>query len=101
MIKLATYKLRIGSQLVLFSWAQLSIVVLLARPQHIHVNPQMSSMGSGIGGRSSEAMAWMEKRIHHLKDEMYTVEARLESMRHEHTLLKAQLKDLEHLSKQQ
>jgi hypothetical protein len=83
----------------LFSLAQMSIVVLLARPQHIHVNPQTGYM-SGMG-RSSEAMAWMEKRIHHLKDEMYTVEARLERMRHEHTLLKAQLKDLEHLGKQQ
>lgn len=77
--------------------------MLLARPQHIHVNPQadyMNSMGGGVGGRSSEAMAWMEKRIHHLKDEMYMVESRLERMRHEHALLKAELKDLEHRSKQ-
>lgn len=83
---------------------QLSILVLLARPQHVHINPPaypMSSMGIGVGGRSSEAMAWMEKRMHHLKDEMYMVEARLERMRHEHALLNSQLKDLEHLVKQQ
>ncbi|KAF5446122.1 hypothetical protein F2P56_031775 [Juglans regia] len=82
---------------------QLSILVLLARPQHIHVNPQadyMNSMGSGVGGRSSEAMAWMEKRIHHLKDEMYMVDSRLERMRHEHAILKAELNDLEQRSKQ-
>ncbi|XP_024026457.1 protein VASCULAR ASSOCIATED DEATH 1, chloroplastic isoform X3 [Morus notabilis] len=76
---------------------QLSILVLLARPQHIHVHSPadyMMSTGSGVGGRSSEAMVWLEKRVHHLKDEMYMVEARLERMRHEHALLKAQLKDL-------
>lgn len=76
--------------------------MLLARPQHIHVNPQagyMNGMDSGVGGRSSEAMAWMEKRLHHLKDEMYMVETRLERMRHEHALLKSELKDLEHRSK--
>ncbi|KAM3685527.1 hypothetical protein ACB098_11G127200 [Castanea mollissima] len=82
---------------------QLSIVVLLVRPHHIHVNPQadyMAGMGGGVGGRSSEAMVWLEKRVHHLKDEMYMVEARLERMRNEHALLKSQLKDLEKLSKQ-
>lgn len=81
---------------------QLSILVLLARPQHIHVHSPadyMMSTGSGVGGRSSEAMVWLEKRVHHLKDEMYMVEARLERMRHEHALLKAQLKDLMQSSK--
>ncbi|CAL8121473.1 unnamed protein product [Prunus armeniaca] len=81
---------------------QLSILVLLARPQHIHVHSPadyMSSLGSVVGERSSEVANWLEKRIHHLKDEMHFVETRLESMRHEHALLKAQLEDFKHLSK--
>ena len=56
----------------------------------------MMNVGGVAGGRSSEALVWLEKRVHHLKDEMYMVEARLERMRNEHTLLKAQLEDLKH-----
>ncbi|KAB2631851.1 GRAM domain-containing protein 1A-like [Pyrus ussuriensis x Pyrus communis] len=81
---------------------QLSILALLARPQHIHVQSPVdngSGLGSQVGERSSEVVAWLEKRIHHLKDEMRLVETRLESMQHEHALLKAQLKDINHLSK--
>lgn len=58
-----------------------------------------SGLGSGLGGRSSEVITWLEKRVHNLKDEMQLVDARLESMRHEHALLKAQLEDFKHLSK--
>lgn len=61
----------------------------------------MSSVGLGAGNRAAEAMAWMEKRVHLLKDEMLVVEAQLERMRHEHIMLKSQLKDLEGLYKQQ
>ncbi|TYK20763.1 protein VASCULAR ASSOCIATED DEATH 1 [Cucumis melo var. makuwa] len=78
---------------------QLSIVMLLSRPQHIHVSSP--DYGRGLkfsGGRSSDATAWLEKRMHHLKDEMYMVEARLEMMRREHAQLKAQLRELEELS---
>ncbi|KAK9273162.1 hypothetical protein L1049_017969 [Liquidambar formosana] len=81
---------------------QLSIVVLLSRPQQVHVISQadyMNVMGSGAAERSSEALAWLEKQIHHLKDEMLMVEYRIEKMRHEHTLLKAQLENLEHFKK--
>ncbi|PRQ57401.1 putative GRAM domain-containing protein [Rosa chinensis] len=81
---------------------QLSILALLARPQHIHVHSPVdytSVVGSGVGGRSSEVITWLEKRVHNLKDEMNLVEARLESMRHEHALLKAQLEDFKHLIK--
>ncbi|KAM1362791.1 hypothetical protein FF1_027751 [Malus domestica] len=76
---------------------QLSILALLARPQHIHVNSPVdygSGLGSQVGERSSEVVTWLEKRIHHLKDEMHLVETRLESMRHKHTLLKDQLEDI-------
>lgn len=86
----------------IFHFLQLSILALLARPQHIHVHSPadyMMSRGSGVGGRSSEAIVWLEKRVHHLKDEMFMVEAQLERMWHEHALLKAQLEDLKHLSK--
>ncbi|KAF4365458.1 hypothetical protein F8388_012823 [Cannabis sativa] len=77
---------------------QLSILALLARPQHIHVHaPAEYNMGmdSKLGGGrlSSEALIWLEKRMHHLKDEMYMVEARLERMRHEHSFLKSQLEN--------
>ena len=74
---------------------QLSILALLARPQHIHVySPPdyMVNLGNEAG-RSSEEVVWLEKRIHHLKDDMHMVEARLERMRHEHALLKTQLQD--------
>ncbi|CAK9319240.1 unnamed protein product [Citrullus colocynthis] len=78
---------------------QLSIVMLLSRPQHIHVSSPDHGRGLKFsGGRSSDATAWLEKRIHHLKDEMYMVEARLEMMRREHAQLKAQLRELEELN---
>lgn len=83
---------------------QLSIVLLLSRPQAVYVIPQVdhtSSVGPGAGHKAAEAMAWMEKRVLLLKDEMLVVEAQLERMRHEHVLLKEQLKDLERLNKQQ
>ncbi|OMO69619.1 FH interacting protein 1 [Corchorus capsularis] len=76
---------------------QVSIIVLLNRPQHIHVNYPVEYMGGmgGVGGeRPGEAVAWLEKRMHHLKEEMVMVEARLERMWHEHAALKAQLKEL-------
>ncbi|XP_004308497.1 PREDICTED: protein VASCULAR ASSOCIATED DEATH 1, chloroplastic isoform X2 [Fragaria vesca subsp. vesca] len=77
---------------------QLSILALLVRPQHIHVHSPVDYT-SGVGGRSSEVITWLEKRVHTLKDDMNLVEARLESMRREHALLKAQLEDFKHLNK--
>ncbi|XP_028184274.1 protein VASCULAR ASSOCIATED DEATH 1, chloroplastic-like isoform X2 [Glycine soja] len=82
----------------LIFFIQFSILVLLARPQHIHMNTPvdiMNRMNNEVT-RSPSDIAWLEKRIHHLKDEMYMVESRLERMRYEHLLLKKQLKDLEH-----
>ncbi|XP_057981673.1 protein VASCULAR ASSOCIATED DEATH 1, chloroplastic isoform X2 [Malania oleifera] len=81
---------------------QLSIVVLLSRPQQVHViqADYMSTVGSGAGDRVPDTAAWLERQILHLKDEMLMVESRLEKMRQEHSMLKAQLKDLEKLRKQ-
>ncbi|XP_044503062.1 protein VASCULAR ASSOCIATED DEATH 1, chloroplastic-like isoform X2 [Mangifera indica] len=80
---------------------QVSIVVLLNRPQYIHVaspSEYLGVMGGGWRGeRSAETTAWLEKRMHHLKDEMLMVEAWLERMGREYAFLKAQFKDLGHL----
>lgn len=97
-----TYCINIVKFVLFFFPSQLSILALLARPQHIHVHSPadyMMGMDGEVGGRSSEAMVWLEKRIHHLKDEMYMVEARLERMRHEHALLKSQLENFNPSSK--
>lgn len=81
----------------------MSIVVLLNRPQNVNVGPPgqyyIGGMGGGIGGRPAEDVAWLEKRMHHLKGEMYMVEAQLERLRHEHNWLKVQLEDLDGLRK--
>ncbi|XP_038683962.1 protein VASCULAR ASSOCIATED DEATH 1, chloroplastic isoform X2 [Tripterygium wilfordii] len=77
---------------------QVSILVLLNRPQNVHVASPveyMYGLSGGSGERSAEALAWLEKRMHHLKDDMFMVEARLERMRNEHALLKAHMKDLD------
>ncbi|KAJ8748799.1 hypothetical protein K2173_011355 [Erythroxylum novogranatense] len=78
---------------------QMSILVLLSRPQTVHLASPgeyyMAGMGGGLRDRSAETVAWLEKRMHHLKDEMLMVEARLERLQHEHSWLKTQLKDLE------
>ncbi|XP_056173733.1 protein VASCULAR ASSOCIATED DEATH 1, chloroplastic isoform X2 [Syzygium oleosum] len=82
---------------------QVSIVLLLSRPQNIHVISQadyLGGLGSGAGERSPEAVAWLEKRLYHLKDEMTMVETRLERMRLEHARLKEQLRELEHVNNQ-
>ncbi|XP_019464134.1 PREDICTED: protein VASCULAR ASSOCIATED DEATH 1, chloroplastic-like isoform X2 [Lupinus angustifolius] len=81
----------------LIFFMQFSILVLLAnKPQHINVNsPSVDyNMENGMERNPSD-IAWMEKRIHHLKDEMYMVEARLERMMYEHALLKKQLQHLD------
>ncbi|XVF22768.1 hypothetical protein REPUB_Repub12eG0199500 [Reevesia pubescens] len=73
---------------------QVSISVLLNRPQHVHVSYPVEYMGGGGGERRAEAVAWLEKRMHHLKEEMVMVEARIERMWEGHAALKAQLKEL-------
>lgn len=82
---------------------QVSILVLLNRPQHIHMAspPDYMGAGVGVGQRLAESIPWLERRMHYLKDEMLMVEARLERMVHEHAVLRAQLKDLEQLHKRE
>ncbi|MBA0772333.1 hypothetical protein Gotri_007735, partial [Gossypium trilobum] len=71
---------------------QASIVVLLKKPQQVLVRYPVTYMGSAGGG--AEAVAWLEKRMHELKEQMAMVESLLERMRHEHAALKAQLEQL-------
>lgn len=78
---------------------QLSMLMLLARPQNIQI---ISQSGDYMGGRviserasSPEMVALLEKRIYNLKDEMSVVESWLERMRWEHTRLMEQFRDLE------
>ncbi|KAH9733436.1 protein VASCULAR ASSOCIATED DEATH 1 [Citrus sinensis] len=84
---------------------QVSILVLLNRPQHVHMASPPDYMGAGVGvglgQRSAESIPWLERRMHYLKDEMLMVEARLERMWHEHAVLRAQLKDIEQLHKRE
>ncbi|PSS35807.1 Protein VASCULAR ASSOCIATED DEATH 1 like [Actinidia chinensis var. chinensis] len=83
---------------------QLSIVVLLSRSQQIQLIPQADYAGTSCSVRErvpETMMAYLEKRIHHLNDEMLMVETALENMHQEHTFLKTKLKDLEHFTRQQ
>ncbi|KAE9611212.1 hypothetical protein Lal_00012067 [Lupinus albus] len=82
---------------LIFFMQQFSILVLLAnRAEHINVNSHSVdyNMENGMARNPSD-IAWMEKRIHNLKDEMYMVETRLERMMYEHALLKKQLQLLQ------
>ncbi|KAK3018402.1 hypothetical protein RJ639_004701 [Escallonia herrerae] len=81
---------------IIFLLMQISIIMLLARPQQIHVVPQAHcvSIPGGEGERGSETMLFLDKQISHLKEEMLIVETLLGKMQHEHSLLKRQLNDL-------
>ncbi|XP_068635530.1 protein VASCULAR ASSOCIATED DEATH 1, chloroplastic isoform X2 [Aristolochia californica] len=81
---------------LIFLLMQLSIVVLLTRSPKIHLIPQENFI-SGLSSDRTEALRWLEKRVHHLKEEMLMVEARLEKMRVEYTSLKLHLQGFEKL----
>ncbi|KAL3833059.1 hypothetical protein ACJIZ3_007795 [Penstemon smallii] len=78
---------------------QMSVLVLLNRPQRIHVIQHADSTSSvhGVAGesRSEETITLLNKQIKYLKEEMHFMETLLEKMQHEHALLKGKLKDLE------
>ncbi|KAJ8565563.1 hypothetical protein K7X08_008139 [Anisodus acutangulus] len=82
---------------------QMSILVLLGRPQHVHVIPQVD-FGSSmyrLGGPGVDTLAFLNRKINHLKDEMLMAETLLDKMQQEHTLLKTKLEEFENLRKQQ
>ncbi|PIN02631.1 hypothetical protein CDL12_24852 [Handroanthus impetiginosus] len=76
---------------------QISILVLLSRPQRIHVIPQAECMNSlhGMGQNRGEAFASLNRQIKYLKEELHFVETLLEKMQNEHAQLKGKLQDLE------
>lgn len=82
---------------------QMSILVLLGRPQHVQVISQGDSASSmyRLGETGVDILGFLDKKINHLKDEMFMVETLLGKMQQEHTLLKTQLKEFEHLRKLQ
>ncbi|WCJ23018.1 GRAM domain family protein [Euphorbia peplus] len=78
---------------------QISIVVLLNRPQKVIMVPAGEyCRGGTIGERPAESLGWLESRAHHLKDEIFMVERQLDRLRGEHTWLKEQVKDLNHFT---
>ncbi|GLU00373.1 hypothetical protein SLE2022_177500 [Rubroshorea leprosula] len=90
------FSLVVAIAFVVIFLMQMSILVLINRPQHVHVTYPVEYMG-GMGGEwSTENVAWLERREHHLKDEMLMLGARLERLQHDYAALKAQLEGLEH-----
>ncbi|KAI4364494.1 hypothetical protein MLD38_020576 [Melastoma candidum] len=78
---------------------QLSIVVLLSRQQeNIQGVPRADNVGT-VEDRSTEAMAWLEKRLYYLREEVSLVEARFERMQWEYSRIKQQLRELEEFHK--
>ncbi|KAL6494133.1 protein of unknown function (DUF4782) [Orobanche gracilis] len=78
----------------IFLLMQISIIVLLSRPQSIHVIPQ-ADFTHRMSGDSGESLALLSKQINYLKEEMHFFETMLERMQNEHSQLKAKLRDLE------
>lgn len=77
---------------------QISIVILLSRPQQIQVLTQgdhhTSSM-IGMTANKAETLASLKKQIKYLREEMHFIETMLEKMQHEHAHLKRRLQELE------
>lgn len=73
---------------------QISILVLLSRPQRIHVISQAGGCMNGNENRG-EALASVNRQVKYLKEEMHFVETLLEKMQYEHSQLKGKLRELE------
>lgn len=80
--------------LIFWYFFQISIVVLLLRPQSVHVVSDTAWMSTTRIDRRAETVSLLNKQIDHLKEEMLIVETLLEKMRHEHDMLTVQLKKL-------
>ncbi|KAM7512181.1 hypothetical protein LguiB_011056 [Lonicera macranthoides] len=82
---------------VIFLLMQITIIMLLAKPQQIQVISQADyyrgSTAHG-GGATAETAALLDMQISHLKEELVIVETLLEKMKHEHLQLRDKLKDL-------
>lgn len=74
---------------------QISIILLLSKAPKVHVITHENFVGSPVS--SSENIEWLEKRFNYLHEEMFILENRMERMRHEYSLLKAHLQNLERL----
>lgn len=73
---------------------QISIVVLLMRPQTIQVVSDSAWISNTRIDRRAETVTLLNKQMDHLKEEMLIVETLLEKMRHEHDMLSVQVKKL-------
>lgn len=80
----------------LFGYLQLSIILLLTRVPEVNLVTHGNYVRD-VGIDHVENIEWLEKRFIYLKEEMITVESRLERMRQEYTLLKSHLQSLEQL----
>lgn len=72
------------------------MTLLLARVPEVHVVTHGNYISDG-SAYNVENVEWLEKRFSYLKEEMVTMETRLERMRHEYALLKSHLQSLERL----
>ncbi|KAL8263537.1 hypothetical protein R6Q59_021667 [Mikania micrantha] len=73
---------------------QISIVVLLLRPQTVQVVSDTTWISNTRIDRRAETVTLLNKQMDHLKEEMLIVETLLEKMRHEHDMLSVQVKKL-------
>ncbi|KAJ0803264.1 putative GRAM domain, PH-like domain superfamily, VASt domain-containing protein [Helianthus annuus] len=73
---------------------QISIVVLLMRPQTVQVVSDTAWISKARIDRRAETVTLLNKQMDHLKEEMLIVETLLEKMRHEHDMLSVQVKKL-------
>ncbi|XP_064946471.1 protein VASCULAR ASSOCIATED DEATH 1, chloroplastic-like isoform X2 [Musa acuminata AAA Group] len=81
---------------IVFILMQLSIILLLTRVPEVNLVTHGNYVRD-VGIDHVENIEWLEKRFNYLKEEMITVESRLERMRQEYTLLKSHLQSLEQL----
>ncbi|KAK1327048.1 hypothetical protein QJS10_CPA01g02797 [Acorus calamus] len=75
---------------------QLTVLILLTRTPQVNIVPQVNTFNC-FSSDKTDAVAWLEKRVNHLKEDMLMVESRLEIMLHEYALLRENLHTLHKL----